>query len=728
MKKKAASFGLLVLLMLAVLVMPAQAAWKTTTKGKMYTANNAKGYLTGWQTIDGARYYFNSKGIMVTGWKTISKKGYYFGKDGKMRTGWQTIGKYTYYFGTDGARHLGWSNIKDAKGNTYRYYFMLKRGRMYKGFNTIDGKKYYFTNEGKLCYGFMKIGGKTYYADTKTGELAQSEWVNNTYYFKDDYTMAVSCWVGGKWVGADGRFTGTINYRGFVTDKGVTKYYNVSGQVVKGFINVSGKRYYMRTSDGAMVTGTFKLGNATYFADKNGVLYVNKWSGKKYYTSSGAMAVGWTTISGKKYYFNNSGNYVTGWQKIGDKTYYFDTKGVLQTSKLVKSNKKYYFVGSDGSKQYGVVKVGNYYNFFSVKTDGRRLLGWIVNSGKRYYANKKNARLYKSQFFTVGKNKYYAKGDCSLAMGLNLIGGKYYYFTTTKGRMVKNAKQTVNGATYYFDSTGAAAVKKWVEIGGKYYYFKADGKMAVSTTVDGYPIDSAGVRGIKADAKKGWATENGKKVYYVDGNKVTGWYTISGSKYYFDSNGIMQTGLIEVGGKKYYLYPTGIMAYGTTVAVGAKEYTINNSGVVTKEETITISGNSLGSKIAKEAIKYVGNKYVYGGTSLTNGADCSGFVYTLYGNAGIRLLRVANDQMYGPNSYYVSLGYKKPVQVSIDTNSMLPGDLVFYGSSGYASHVAMYIGNGKIVHASNSQPYPAGGIKISNYNYQTPIAVRRYWS
>ena len=61
MKKKAASFGLLVLLMLAVLVMPAQAAWKTTTKGKMYTANNSKGYLTGWQTIGGKRYYISVK-------------------------------------------------------------------------------------------------------------------------------------------------------------------------------------------------------------------------------------------------------------------------------------------------------------------------------------------------------------------------------------------------------------------------------------------------------------------------------------------------------------------------------------------------------------------------------------------------------------------------------------------------------------------------------------------
>ena len=169
-----------------------------------------------------------------------------------------------------------------------------------------------------------------------------------------------------------------------------------------------------------------------------------------------------------------------------------------------------------------------------------------------------------------------------------------------------------------------------------------------------------------------------------------------------------------------------------TLAVSDKEYTIGSDGVITAEKTINISGNTLGSKIAKYAIKYIGNPYVWGGTSLTNGADCSGFVYTVFGNHGIKLLRVADNQMYGPQAYAAyknNSSYKKAVTVS--TSSMLPGDLIFYGSSSptlYASHVAIYIGDGKIVHASNSQPYPQGGIKISNYNYQTPIKIVRYWS
>ena len=161
--------------------------------------------------------------------------------------------------------------------------------------------------------------------------------------------------------------------------------------------------------------------------------------------------------------------------------------------------------------------------------------------------------------------------------------------------------------------------------------------------------------------------------------------------------------------------------------IGAKQYTINASGVITKEESLKVSDSTKGGQIVNFALQYVGNPYVYGGTSLTKGADCSGFVQTVFSNFGIKLLRVADDQMKGPTSSYIkNYGYKQAIVV--DINSIQPGDLLFYGSGNYASHVAIYMGDGKIVHASNSQPYPAGGIKISNYNYQTPLQAVRYWS
>ena len=121
------------------------------------------------------------------------------------------------------------------------------------------------------------------------------------------------------------------------------------------------------------------------------------------------------------------------------------------------------------------------------------------------------------------------------------------------------------------------------------------------------------------------------------------------------------------------------------------------------------SSSDLGQQIASYAVQFVGNPYVYGGTSLTNGADCSGFVQSVFANFGIGLSRTAASQASGGTS------------VSLD--SLQAGDLLFYSSSGNIDHVALYIGGGQIVHAANS----ASGIIISNAYYSTPVAARRYW-
>lgn len=125
----------------------------------------------------------------------------------------------------------------------------------------------------------------------------------------------------------------------------------------------------------------------------------------------------------------------------------------------------------------------------------------------------------------------------------------------------------------------------------------------------------------------------------------------------------------------------------------------------TSKETVKQESSSTsGQAIADYAVQFVGNPYVYGGTSLTNGADCSGFVQSVYKHFGYSLPRTAASQS--------GAGTK----VSVD--NLQPGDLLFYHNYG---HVAIYIGGGQVVHASNKKT----GIKISNYNY-SPInkAVR----
>ncbi len=120
--------------------------------------------------------------------------------------------------------------------------------------------------------------------------------------------------------------------------------------------------------------------------------------------------------------------------------------------------------------------------------------------------------------------------------------------------------------------------------------------------------------------------------------------------------------------------------------------------------SVTISGdNEMGVAVANYAVQFVGYPYKWGGTSLTNGADCSGFVMSVYANFGVSL----------PHSS--SADRKQGYAVDSLANA-LPGDLICY-----SGHVALYIGDGNIVHASNSKT----GIIISRADYKKILAIRR---
>ncbi len=136
----------------------------------------------------------------------------------------------------------------------------------------------------------------------------------------------------------------------------------------------------------------------------------------------------------------------------------------------------------------------------------------------------------------------------------------------------------------------------------------------------------------------------------------------------------------------------------------------NNQGNKTNNTPVNTGSNSdLRNEIITYAQKFVGNRYVWGGESLTKGADCSGFVRAVYADFGYSLPRVSRDQ--------ASSAGKR-----VSEADMLPGDLVFYANSrGTVNHVAMYIGNGKIVHAANSRQ----GIIRSNVKYRDIYCVRR---
>ncbi|MBD5450653.1 MAG: SH3 domain-containing protein [Lachnospiraceae bacterium] len=111
--------------------------------------------------------------------------------------------------------------------------------------------------------------------------------------------------------------------------------------------------------------------------------------------------------------------------------------------------------------------------------------------------------------------------------------------------------------------------------------------------------------------------------------------------------------------------------------------------------------------VCQYAKEFLGNPYVWGGTSLTKGADCSGFVLSVFKKYGVSL----------PHSSVAQANCGSTVKVS----EAKPGDLVFYGNGKSINHVAIYIGNGQVIHASS----PKTGIKISNVSYRSPIKAVR---
>ncbi len=138
-------------------------------------------------------------------------------------------------------------------------------------------------------------------------------------------------------------------------------------------------------------------------------------------------------------------------------------------------------------------------------------------------------------------------------------------------------------------------------------------------------------------------------------------------------------------------------------AAAQKKQQSSSGSTPAATQTVTSGGSEAGIAVANYALQFVGNPYVYGGTSLTNGADCSGFVMSVYANFGVSL----------PHSSKADRSVGSAVGSLAEAQ---PGDLICY-----SGHVALYIGNGQIVHASTSRT----GIIVSSASYRTPLAIRR---
>ena len=138
----------------------------------------------------------------------------------------------------------------------------------------------------------------------------------------------------------------------------------------------------------------------------------------------------------------------------------------------------------------------------------------------------------------------------------------------------------------------------------------------------------------------------------------------------------------------------------------AKEEAEAAAQAAQEAEAAAASAQSARENLVNYAMQFGGNPYRAGGNDPHTGADCSGFVrYIMQHGAGVSMNRSSGEQARQGTA--------------ISSSQMQPGDLIFYGSGSGVNHVAMYIGNGQIVHASTYKT----GIKVSNWNYRTPVKI-----
>ena len=184
---------------------------------------------SGWQTLDGKKYFLEEGGRRAEGWKEIEKQRYYFVPEtGQMKLGWSTIDGKKYYFEKDGHQTIGWRSLGGKK-----YYFVPKTGQMKLGWSTIDGKKYYFDKEGRQVYGWKSLGGKMYYFVPKTGQMKL----------------------------------------GWSTIDGKKYYFEKSGIRFSGIRSIGGKKYYFQ-KNGELLTNEkcYEINGKFYDIDKDGVM------------------------------------------------------------------------------------------------------------------------------------------------------------------------------------------------------------------------------------------------------------------------------------------------------------------------------------------------------------------------------------------------------------------------------------------------------------------------
>lgn len=306
---------------------------------------------------------------------------------------------------------------------------------------------------------------------------------------------------------------------------------------------------------------------------------------------------------------------------------------------------------------------------------------WYTINGKKYYAGKDGA-VYKNGAYTIGGARYYFDANGVMKTGIIKVSGKVKYIARTNGKFYTGLF-TYNNKKYYADKNGNITRNKLITVNKAKYYMSDSGA-----------------------ARTGYIKINTSTRYIANAKTAkiqTGWINLKGKKYYAKSNGVLVRNKMQtINKKKYYFDGNGVMLKSTTKTMGGYKYTFNKNGVMTKRVPT-------GATVAKKALSYRGTRYVWGCSNPSRGLDCSGLITASYRQCGIYVPHSSAAQRYSGRA--------------VSANNLQAGDVVCW-----RGHVAMYIGNGQVVHAvgPGRRVSVASLSVLTRYALGRPISYRRF--
>lgn len=441
--------------------------------------------------------------------------------------------------------------------------------------------------------------------------------------------------------------------------------YVTGSSCAHGFVKDGGKTYYLDPKTGIMRTGWVKVGDEWFCFNGSGAMRTGwmKSGGRWYYLnpSDGKMLVGKHRIGNAIYFLVSSGAMKTGWNKEGSDWYWYDASGAMRTGWLRNGGRWYYLNPGDGKMRTGRYKVGN-----------------------AWYASDSSGSMHASRWVLQPEGWYYATGSGALKSGWHRSGGKWYWLQPDKeGLMIADARKSVSGALYSFDSSGAMRANCQIRLeNGACGYASSSGAIATIGTFDGGKV-------ILKDAK---------------GNALTGWQKLAGKWFYGDEGGVMRVNSwLKDGSKWYWLAGDGVMA--TNAWVDNKRYYVGSDGNWHRYVNASASSKLVA---AANRVGYQGNGY------------CAKWVDCVYMGAG-----------YAHFDGHARDFYWRFCNIS-DLSQIEPGMVIAVpshtrSSMGHAyGHVGIYMGNGMVRHNTGRLET----VPLSSWvsYYQTTYPVKCGWA